>query len=196
MKILALSCSPREAGNTEIVLEEALSGAQQEGAETELFSVSGKTMQPCDGCWTCLREGACHMDDDMRVLGEKMVESDGIIFGTPVYVYSMTGQAKLIMDRMSFLNLSNKVGGVVVVAGSLGSIDPIKDLYFNMVIKKMLPANLVAVYANHKGDVRDLKQGMKAAFNLGREMVQIAQQGFRYPRGFARNFHGFGTHTH
>ena len=57
MKILALSCSPRESGNTTILLEKALSGAAEEGAETELFSVSGKNMQPCDGCWVCLREG-------------------------------------------------------------------------------------------------------------------------------------------
>jgi hypothetical protein len=47
MKILGLSCSPRKSGNTAILLEEALSGAQQEGAETELFSVSGKDIRPC-----------------------------------------------------------------------------------------------------------------------------------------------------
>ena len=132
----------------------------------------------------------------MELLGQKMVEADGIIFATPVYVYGMTGQAKMVIDRMSHINLSNKVGGVIVVAGSLGSIDPIKDLYFNMVIKKMLPANLVAIYGNQQGDVEKMEHGMKAAFELGREMVQIADMGFRYPRGFARNFHGFGTHTH
>ena len=195
MKILGLSCSPRKSGNTAILLEEALSGAQQEGAETELFSVSGKDIRPCDGCWTCVGTGECHIKDDMQVLLLKMVEADGIIFGTPVYVYSMTGQAKTIMDRMISVNLANKVGGVVVVAGSLGIIDPVKDLYFNMVIRKMLPANLVAAYANDKGEVRKMEQCMKAAYNLGREMVQIAAKGFEYPAEFARNFYAFGTHT-
>jgi len=131
----------------------------------------------------------------MQPLLLKMTEADGIIFGTPVYVYSMTGQAKIIMDRMIVLNLANKVGGVVVVAGSLGIIDPVKDLYFNMVIRKMLPANLVAVYANDKGEVRKMERGMKAAYNLGREMVQIAAKGFEYPAEFPRNFYAFGTHT-
>jgi len=195
MKILGLSCSPRKSGNTTILLEEALSGAQQEGAETELFSVSGKSIQPCDGCWSCIGTGDCHIKDDMQPLLLKMTEADGIIFGTPVYVYSMTGQAKIIMDRMIVLNLANKVGGVVVVAGSLGIIDPVKDLYFNMVIRKMLPANLVAVYANDKGEVRKMERGMKAAYNLGREMVQIAAKGFEYPAEFPRNFYAFGTHT-
>lgn len=196
MKILGLSCSPRKNGNTTILLEEALSGARQEGAETELFSVSGKDIRPCDGCWSCMTKGKCHVEDDMQPLREKMLESDGIIFGTPVYVYSMTGQAKIIMDRICSLNLANKVGGVIVVSGSLGNIDPIKDFYFDMVIKKMLPANLVAAYANDKGDVRKLEMGMKAAHELGREMVQIAAMGFEYPPGFARNFYAFGTHTH
>jgi len=196
MKILGLSCSPRKSGNTTILLEEALSGAQQEGAETELFSVSGKNIGPCDGCWSCVGTGDCHIKDDMQSLLLLMTEADGIIFGTPVYVYSMTGQAKIIMDRMISLNLANKVGGVVVVAGSLGIIDPVKDLYFNMVIRKMLPANLVAVYANGKGEVRKMEQGMKAAYNLGREMVQIAAKGFEYPAGFRRNHYAFGTHTH
>lgn len=196
MKILGLSCSPRKVGNTEILLKEALSGAQQEGAETELFSVSGKDIRPCDGCWSCMVKGDCHIEDDIKPLRQKMEQADGIIFGTPVYVYTMTGQAKVIMDRTSSLNLANKVGGVIVVAGSLGIIDPVKDLYFNMVIKKMLPANLVAVYAGDKGEVRKMEQGMQAAHDLGREMVQIAAKGFEYPSGFRRNFYAFGTHTH
>lgn len=201
MQILGLSCSPRKSGNTEILLEEALSGARQEGAETELFSVSGKDIRPCDGCWTCRGTGKCHIKDDMQLLYDKMVEADGIIFGTPVYNYSMTGQAKTIMDRMLALstrdrNLANKVGGVIVVAGSIGLIDPAKDFYFMMVIRKMVPANLVAVYASNKGDIREMKQGMQAAHNLGREMVQIAAKKFEYPAEFTRNFFAYGTHTH
>ena len=42
MKILGLCCSQRLGGNSEFLLKEVLQGAQQEGAETELYSVSGK----------------------------------------------------------------------------------------------------------------------------------------------------------
>lgn len=196
MKILGISFSPRKSGNTEILLEEALTGARQEGADTELFSVSGQDIKPCDGCWVCIGTGKCHIKDDMQVLYDKIAAADGIIFGTPVYVYSMTGQAKIVMDRMNARNLENKVGGVIAVAGSIGLIDPVKDFYFFMVIKKMLPANLVGVYASQKGDVRAMKQGLQAAGNLGREMVQIAEKKFTYPEGFPRNFFAYGTHTH
>lgn len=201
MKILGLSCSPRRNGNTEILVGEALNGARHEGAEVELFSVSGKEIKPCDGCYACATKGECHIKDDMQTVYQKMAEANGIIFGTPVYLYSMTAQAKAILDRTLALNrpdrsLANKVGGVIVVAGSIGIIDAVKDLYFFIAIRKMLPANLVAAYATGKGDIRKRELGMKAAWNLGREMVQIAARKFEYPAEFARNFFAYGTHTH
>ena len=72
MKILAVSGSPRKQGNTEILLDEALQGAKAEGAGVELYRISGKNIQPCDGCWTCMKEGRCHIKDDMQELYEKL----------------------------------------------------------------------------------------------------------------------------
>ena len=83
MKILAVSGSPRKDGNTVILLNEALKGAQQEGAETELCSVSGKTIASCDACISCRKTGRCHINDDMQELYSKLLEADGIIMGTP-----------------------------------------------------------------------------------------------------------------
>jgi multimeric flavodoxin WrbA len=201
MKILGLSCSPRKRGNTAIMLGEALKGAEQEGAEAELYSVSGKEIRPCDGCASCRTKGECHIKDDMQDLYEKLVEADGIIFGTPVYFYSMTAQAKCIIDRTFALfsaerSLANKVGGVVVVGGSLGIVDALKDLYFYIVLRQMLPANFVAAYATERGDIEKREQGMKAAWNLGRQMVQLAEKRFEYPSEFGRSFMAYGTHTH
>ncbi|MFH1954423.1 MAG: flavodoxin family protein, partial [Pseudomonadota bacterium] len=201
MKILALSCSPRKQGNTAIMLEEALKGAEHEGSEIELFSVSGKEIKPCDGCWSCVRKGVCHINDDMQTLYDKLIEADGIIFGTPIYFYSMAAQAKTILDRTLALNqpersLANKVGGVVVVAGSIGLIDAIKDLYFFIALRQMLPANFVAAYATDKGDIRKREKGMKAAWDLGRQMVKLVSMNFEYPSEFKSNHFAFGTHTH
>ena len=201
MKILGLSCSPRVQGNTEILIDEALRGAQLKGAEVELYRVSGKSIEPCDGCRACNETGECHIKDDMQDLYNKLLAADGIIFGTPVYFYSMTAQAKTILDRTIALSrpersLTNKVGGVVVVAGSLGVADALKDLYFYFVIRQMLPANFVAAYASAKGDITKRELGMKAAGELGRQMVQIVEKKFEYPREFARARFAYGTHTH
>ena len=104
MKILAISCSPRSKGNTVAILEEALRGAQDQRADAELYSVSGKTIQPCDGCWSCAITARCHIQDDMQGLYDKMIDADGIVFGTPIYYWGMTGQAKTVMDRTIALN--------------------------------------------------------------------------------------------
>lgn len=198
MKILGLSFSPRRQGNTEILLGEALGGAKEEGAETELYSVAGKDIRPCDGCGTCRKDGVCHIKDDMQELYTKMLEADGIIYGTPVYFYNMTGIGKTVIDRtIAFQphgrNLSNKVGGIIAVAGSLGLIDAVKDLYFYIISRRMLPASFIAAYAGGRGDVKKLEKCMKAARELGREMVQIAARKFEYPTGGTHI--AYGTHT-
>jgi multimeric flavodoxin WrbA len=200
VKILGLSCSPRNNGNTVTLLNEALRGAQQEGSEIDLYSVSGKSIQPCQGCRSCWETGECRMKDDMQELLNRLIESDGIIFGTPIYFYNMTSQAKAIIDRTIGLNrpeksLANKVGGVVTVAGSLGLAYALKDLYFYFVTRQIIPANYVAAYGGAEGQVKELEKCMKAANDLGRQMVRIAAQKFEYPKEFNRTSFAYGTHT-
>lgn len=200
MKILGISCSPRKQGNTVTLLSKVLDGARQEGGETELYSVADKTIEPCQGCRTCWETGQCRTQDDMQDLYNKLMEANGIVFGTPIYFYSMTSQAKAIMDRTMALNrpgrmLANKVGGIVVVAGSLGLVDALKNLYFYFVTRQMLPANYVAAYGGAEGEVKDLKKCMKAAKDLGRQMVQLVEKKFEYPKEFARSSFAYGTHT-
>lgn len=198
MKILGLSCSPRNEGNTMLLLNEALDGAKQEGAETELYSVSGKDLKPCNGCWVCTKGEQCPIKDDMEELFEKMLGADGIIFGAPVYFYGMSAQAKTIIDRTIALNtpgksLRNKVAGVVVTAGSLGITDALKDFYFYIVSRQMLPAHFVAAYP--VTDLKQMEQCMKATHDLGRQVVQIAAKKFEYPKEIPRRSIGYGTHT-
>lgn len=198
MKILGLSFSPRKQGNTEILLGEALGGAKEAGAETELYSIAGKDIKPCDGCWGCRKTGECHIKDDMQELYSKLLEADGVIFGTSVYFYNMTGQGKTVIDRTIALNqpgrnLANKVGSVIAVAGSLGLVDAVKDLYFYMITRRMLPASFIAAYAGGRGDVKNLEKCLKATKELGKEMVKIAAMKFKYPEGGTHI--AYGTHT-
>ena len=201
VKILGISCSPRASGNTVVLMEEALAGAREEGAEVELFSLAGKDIRPCDACGACHSKGRCHIEDDMQAVYDRMAEADGIIFGTPIYFYGMTAQLKALIDRTfaplgDGKRMANKVGGIITVAGSVGIIDAVKDLYFYFATQRMLPGNWVGAYASGKGDVKGKTQAMKAAREMGREMVQIAAKRFEFPRGFGRNHFAYGTHTH
>jgi multimeric flavodoxin WrbA len=200
MKILGLSFSAREQGNTELLLEAVLAGARQQGAGTELYRVAAKDIKPCDGCGGCFKTGECPIKDDMQELYGKMLEADGIIFGSPVYFYNITAQGKAVIDRTIAIGhgsrtLANKVGGVVVVGGSLGLVDAVKDLCFYMVTRQMIPASFVAAYGSNKGDVKKLDKCMRTAAELGRQVVLIAEKKFTYPEGIKPPHFAFGTHT-
>jgi multimeric flavodoxin WrbA len=134
----------------------------------------------------------------MEGLFERMLGADGIIFGAPVYFYGMSAQAKTIIDRTIALNtpgksLRNKVAAVVVTAGSLGITDALKDFYFYIVSRQMLPAHFVAAYP--VTDLKQMEQCMKATHDLGRQVVQIAAKKFEYPTEIPRRSIGYGTHT-
>jgi multimeric flavodoxin WrbA len=203
MKVLGLSCSPHIAGNTVALLNEALKGAREEGAETELYSVSGKHFELCDGCRSCAKTGRCHINDDMQECLDKVVEADAVIFGAPIYQYAMPAHVKLIIERMRPIRgcspdktdnkLSNKVGGIVVVAASLGLLPAIKDLYFFFISNYILPGDFVAVYAKDKEDLEKIINGKKAAFKLGRQMARLAAMKFAYPADLKKDEHAFGT---
>jgi multimeric flavodoxin WrbA len=200
MKILGLCGSPRKGGNTEFLVKEALQTARQEGAETELYSLAGKNIAPCQGCRSCSKTARCRIEDDMQELYPKLLEADGIIFGTPVYFYNMTSLTKAVIDRTFSLNspeksLANKVGGVIVTAGSLGIADTLKELYFYMVTRQIVPANFVAAYPGSAGELQKMEKCMQATRELGQQIVMIVRQGFKYPDKISRTHIGYGTHT-
>jgi multimeric flavodoxin WrbA len=199
MKILGISGSPRKDGTTVTMINEALQAAAADGAEVELFSVAGKNIKGCEGCWSCTKTGKCKIKDDVTGLFEKMLEADGIIFGSPVYFYGMTAQAKAIIDRTISLrepgkNLANKVFGVVTSAGSLGMVDVLKDLSFYCVQRRLLPANQVSAYIGPEG-LSNMPKCLEALKMQGRQMVALIKMDFKYPEEFAKGPGAFGTHT-
>jgi multimeric flavodoxin WrbA len=198
MKILGISCSPRKDGNTVAMLTEVLKAAKAAGAKTELYSVAGKDIQGCRGCWGCRKTGKCVIEDDVAKLFVKMVAADGIIIGTPVYFYGMTAQAKAIMDRSISIRgslLANKVCGVVASAGSLGMVDVLKDWSFYMVQHAMLPANQVSAYLMSPEDLKKMPKCLNALEQLGKQMVALVNKKFTYPEEFSKGPGAFGTHT-
>jgi len=200
MKILGVSFSPRKNGNTVAMLSRALESAKAAGAETELYSVAGKDIKPCDGCWGCMKAGKCHIKDDAPELFGKILAADGLILGSPVYFWGMTAQAKAVIDRsIQFMGpdrgLANKVCGVVASCGSLGMVDVLKDFSYFIVQKRMLPANQVSAYLHGPEDLEQMPRCVKALEDLGRQMAALVKMNFKYPMEFAGGPGAFGTHT-
>jgi multimeric flavodoxin WrbA len=194
MKVLGIVCSPRRGGNTEILVNEALDSAKDLRAEVELVTICDKKIAPCDACESCKTTRKCRIEDDMQEIYSKLTEADGIILGTPVYFWSVTAQAKALIDRTYVFRegrrLKNKVAGAIVVARRSGATSAFSLIHDFFNIQRMVSAagavaygreeeigpdergGGVIAYGHKKGDVRQDSQGMAEARALGRAIVR------------------------
>lgn len=99
-KVLIISSSPRQNGNSDLLCDQFLKGAQESGHFTEKIFLKHKRINYCTGCGTCYNGNkSCPQKDDMPELLEKMIDADVIVMATPVYFYSMCAQMKTFIDR-------------------------------------------------------------------------------------------------
>ena len=99
-KVLAIVSSPRKGGNSELLVDEFVKGAQEAGHEVEKVCLREKKIAPCIACEACLRNGGtCVQHDDMTEVLQKLMEADVIVLSTPVYYYSICAQLKTMIDR-------------------------------------------------------------------------------------------------
>jgi len=134
--ILGISGSPRH-GNTEQLVGEALKAAGEiSDVETRLISLADYSLRPCDGCNLCMgylkgatRDEICYKHKDADPIIKEMLKADGIIIGSPVYTWNVSGRLKCLMEKCASLcpfplteisyGLRNKVLGAVAVAGGI-----------------------------------------------------------------------------
>ncbi len=158
MRVLGIVASPRQGGNTEIMVDEVLAVARAAGASTELFLVHDKDIKGCDACGACRKTGKCIVKDDMQFLYPLMNAADAIIFGSPVYFHGVTAQAKAIMDRtFCYLpdhGLKGKVGASVLALRRLGASQARAHVYGWFLTHGMVPVRGAIGYGREKGDVR------------------------------------------
>lgn len=99
-KVLILSGSPRNGGNSDILCDEFMKGAKEAGNEVEKIRVAAKKIAPCIACYYCRDNGGkCVHKDDMAEVLHKMLEADVIVMASPVYFYSIDAQLKAVIDR-------------------------------------------------------------------------------------------------
>jgi len=196
MKVLGISCSLRKGGNSEILVQEALKNADKAGATTEFLSLIGLEIKPCEGCFACTKKGKCRLDDDMQKIFPKLLKADGIILGTPVYLWSISGLAKIFIDRTfslrhPSLRLANKVGGMVLVASRTGLMNAanVLNLYFSN--NHMITADIVTGLAREKGAVRNDVFAMKEAAVMGDQMVSLIKTKRVFPAKYDCDIHTY-----
>jgi len=101
MHVMAINASPRKKGNTSTIIHAMLDAAAEAGAETTEVHLHSLNMKGCQGCLACKKNlGVCAQKDDLFPYLEAIKTCDAIIYGTPIYMYRITGQMKMFVDRM------------------------------------------------------------------------------------------------
>ncbi len=188
MKVVAFNGSPREDGNTSILLRIVLSELEAEGIETEFVQVGGRKIAGCTACEECRRnkDGQCSVTDD--ILNDclaAMAAADGVLLGSPTYFTDVTAEMKALIDRAGYVARANhgmlrrKVGAAVVAvrrAGSLHAYDTLN--HFFLISEMIVPGS---TYWNlgigrDKGDVNKDEEGIRTMKTLGHHMAWLLKK--------------------
>ena len=103
IKVLGIYGSPRKGGNSDQLLDKALEGARSAGAETKAVYARDLKMCGCLECGGCDKTGKCVVEDDMQSVYPLLEEADIIFLASPIFFYSITAQAKALIDRSQAL---------------------------------------------------------------------------------------------
>ncbi len=104
MKIVILQGSPNIHGSTHELVEAFTKGAKEKGHTIQRFDVSRMNIHPCIGCIQCGYDGPCVQKDDNEQIRNAIMDSDMVVFATPLYYYGMSAQLKTTIDRFCAYN--------------------------------------------------------------------------------------------
>ena len=127
IKILGLVGSPNINGNTAKLVNTILDGADENGADKVIYNLASLNIKGCDACRKCQESGCCIIDDDMQKLYKEIQTADAVVLGSPVYMWQMTAQTKLFVDRLTAVlkpNFSSRLDNKkLILVFSQGSSD-------------------------------------------------------------------------
>lgn len=99
-RILAFSGSPRADGHSGRLLGELIKGAESRGAEVKVYDLNNPGLRGCQSCFACRAKPGCSVRDYLAPVYEEMADAAGVVLSSPIYFASISGQAKLWLDRM------------------------------------------------------------------------------------------------
>ncbi len=98
--VLLISSTPRKGGNSDLLCDEFVRGAQNAGHKAEKIWLPEKKINYCTGCCACVsNQGQCVQNDDINEILKKVINADILVLATPVYFHSIDGQMKTFIDR-------------------------------------------------------------------------------------------------
>ena len=187
-RIIGLSCG-RKNGNSEILLKEALMGAEELGVASEIIRAMELRVKPCTGCESCSiamsrgKEARCAIkDDDVPWILEKtLVEDCGLIVSGPVYHLRANSYFEMIHERMlptifrhPEVLKKTMVGAIISVGGGEPEWTPLGITSMNIFVQhsRILVDQMQANYVGRPGAVLTQEKYLKRARELGRRVAR------------------------
>ncbi|MEK6647656.1 MAG: flavodoxin family protein [Candidatus Firestonebacteria bacterium] len=182
MKILGIQGSPRIGGNTDILLDKALSGASSKGAYVEKIILNKLKFSPCLECENTKNDGTCIVNDEMQIIYKKIKEVDALILASPIFFGSVSAQVKMMVDRFQcpwrakYIYKNDvfgkkKIGGFICVSagGKNDFFNNAKSIVKNLfvTINVSYQEELFCKGVEEKGDIIKHPDFLQKAFELG-----------------------------
>ena len=190
MKVIGIAGSLRARSNTLHYVKTALKVLAKEGIKSELISLRGKEIKPCNGCYDCVKKGYCTIeDDDFAVILAKMKAAEGLILGSPVYLSSVVPQMMSLLARATFVAywndkfLAGKIGGPITVARRAGHNLAFSQLLLWFFINGItVPGstywNVGMAGAGGARDAEKDEEGLNTTVNFANNMADVMQKIF------------------
>lgn len=182
---LGICGSPRRQGNSEVLLDQALKGAQEAGAIVRKLNISELHIDSCKACSKCHEGEVCQQPDDMQMVLAELRKCDGLIVASPLYFSGLPGPFKSFIDRTNPLwaerfilkaQRSNRIrmGKFISTASQVNanfrnSISEIRALFNSIGIE--YTGEVLVGGVDKKGEAADRADAMREAYEAGRDLV-------------------------
>jgi multimeric flavodoxin WrbA len=184
VKIAAVVGSPRGMrSRTRRLASFVLAGAKEAGAEVDLIDLADLRITPCTACESCSLDGTCVFADDFSAAYDRMLDADGLVLASPVYVDNVSGQMKVFIDRLAdaihYQNFAGKYGCSLATTQVSGG-DTVVG-YLNHVLNYLGVTTVGGMSVALDDDAEALDRAEDAARDLGKQLALAVRDRPRYP---------------
>ena len=176
MDIVALMGSPRKHGNTDMLLDEMIRGACDNGHNVVKYCIGDLDVHPCRACGVCMRGQDCVFDDDGLKVTHEIAKSHALIVSTPIYFGQMTGELKVLIDRLygithnPLIPVSGKVALIFTHLGPENYYDSYIELTKIQPFQMNMNYEIVDVLdVGSLGDVRNQADKLRESYEIGKK---------------------------
>lgn len=187
MKVLGINGSARKDSHTTRLMKYIFEELNKDGIETKLITLYDKKINPCHACWACQGRKNCVYQDDFHDVFNQMMEADGMILGSPVYMANISSSMQALLERAAVvldvnkenLSMKYKVGASIVSlrrGGGLNAVDAMNHFFLNheMIVVGSTYWNMVYSQLSREAEM-DL-EGIENIKNIGQNMACILKK--------------------